>query len=136
MKRQRVVVYIGGQNRTVEVEWSPAWGHGSVVIDGLRVTKWGAPFMEFRRHDFTALGFPMSVIRSDGQRAPHAVGDVRLEINGTPAASLGRPQGLLAPTHVSATDKPCPQCCGGALWLVASDGTVTIACPACGRFAI
>ena len=136
MKRKQIVVAFHGRNYTMEIRWSPAWGHGSVWIDNQKVTSWGAPLAEFRRHDFQALGFPMAVVRTDGRRAPHAVSDVGLEVNGTPVSALGLPTGLGAPLGTHSIDKNCPRCHEGALWLVASDGTVTIACATCGRFTI
>lgn len=118
----------------IEVHWSPAWGQGSVWIDGIKETGWGAPLVEFRRHDFYALEFPMAVVRSDGRRAPRAVGDIDVEINGVSVSELRAPAGLGSPIHTQTVDKACPRCRGDALWLVAADGGVTVVCVSCGRF--
>lgn len=134
MKRKQFVVFVRGENHLIEVHWSPAWGQGSVWIDGLKEASWGAPLIAFKRHDFYALEFPMAIVRSDGRRAPHAIGDVSVEINGVPISSLVSPAGLGSPVHTQTVDKVCPQCHGDALWLVADDNAVTVVCASCGRF--
>lgn len=122
-------IQLDGQDVRVTAEWSGFWGSGRVLVNGRRISNWGAP-VKFKRHAFDLVGYAAELVRADPNGLTF---DLRLFVAGRDAADLPLPRGLGAALVADSQRGRCPKCAEEVSILIYNTGQVEAVCPSCGR---